>query len=155
MPPATISTPLLVDNDVFTHWRNERDYVKQAITEYYNYHQRFPALASVTAFEALSGFRRDTGGNIESGLGEKFARAQSLIRGLEVLPLDLAAAEIAASVFRRLPSNRRAKLGNDLFIPATALANACGVATGNRRDFELIESLFPRTLGPLYLAIWK
>ncbi|MGH9764842.1 MAG: type II toxin-antitoxin system VapC family toxin, partial [Blastocatellia bacterium] len=76
----------------------------------------------------------------------------------------LRAARIAAAVFsrpefaiklRRLPKDRCLSLGNDLLIAATALANGCGVATANRKDFELIESLLPTNLGPLYLAIWK
>jgi tRNA(fMet)-specific endonuclease VapC len=155
MPPATPDSPLLIDNDVFTHWRNGQFYLQRYLKSYFSYHKQYPALPSITAFEALRGFRRDNYGEVESGLRDSFARLEELIAGLVVIPFDLRAAQIAAEIFPRLAKNQRAALGNDLLIAATALANGLGVVTQNRRDFELIESLIIPSRGPLYIAVWR
>jgi predicted nucleic acid-binding protein len=155
MPQATDKTPLVIDNDVFTHWGNSHQYVKKALAGYYAYHKQFPALTSITMFESLRGFQRDANGQIEAHLSNNFNRLQELVSGLNVLPFDLRAAEIAAQIFPRLPANQQKGLANDLFIVSIALRNGCGVATLNKKDFEAIETALPGNLGPLYVAVWK
>ncbi|HYL97313.1 MAG TPA: hypothetical protein VEZ90_00035, partial [Blastocatellia bacterium] len=107
MPLATPDTPLVLDNDLFSHWRNRHKYIERALGAYFAYHQQYPALPSMTVFESLSGFLRDDAGEIEATVGDKFERAQHLIDELVVLPFDRRAAEIAAAVFRRLPDSER------------------------------------------------
>ncbi|HWX43594.1 MAG TPA: type II toxin-antitoxin system VapC family toxin [Blastocatellia bacterium] len=155
MPEATDKTPLVIDNDVFSHWRNSHEYVKQALKDYFTYHKQYPALTVITAFEALRGFERDAGGEITTAQVDNFNRLQRLIGSLIVLPFDLRAAGIAAQVFRSLTAKQQKGLANDLFIASIALANGCGVATRNVRDFETIEAALPANLPPLYIARWK
>jgi predicted nucleic acid-binding protein len=155
MPPATDKTPLVIDNDVFTHWRNSHQYVKKALAGYYAYHKQLPALTSITAFESLMGFRRDEKGDVEVGLSERFDRLQQLIGSMVVLPFGLRAAEIAGHIFSRLTRKQQKDLALDLLVTAIALANGCGVATRNKKDFDTIEAALPASLGPLYVAVWK
>jgi len=44
-------TSLVLDNDLFTHWRNKQPYVIREIAEYANRLKDIPALTSVTLFE--------------------------------------------------------------------------------------------------------
>ena len=156
MPPATLDTPLLFDNDVFTHWRNGHDYVKRHVAAYFSYHKQYPALPSITAFEALKGFKRDSAGLLEPAQQDNFDRLQNLIQTLDEVTFDTRAAQIAAEIFLSLKKQVGEKrIRNDLFIAATALANGLGVATRNRDDFERIESLVPTTRAPLYIAVWR
>lgn len=48
-------TSLVLDNDLFTHWRKKHAYVLHEIAEYANRVKEVPALTSVTLFEALWG----------------------------------------------------------------------------------------------------
>jgi predicted nucleic acid-binding protein len=71
-----------------------------------------------------------------------------------VLPFDQSAAAIAAYIFPRLSQSDRNKHWRDVFIAATALSHRYGIASRNRKDFELIASQLP--LGQqLHLAVWK
>src|SRR5262249_23135520 len=153
--PATLDTPLLIDNDVFTHWRNGHNYVDQHLKSYFSYHKQLPAIPSIAAFESLRGFKRDYAGALEPGQKNNFGRLERLLQSLDVVPFDLRAAQIAAEIFPRLAKKEKRRLANDLFIAASALANGLGVATQNKSDFELLESLVPATRGPLYIAVWK
>ena len=151
--PATPEALLVVDNDLFSHWRTSHEYVRLGFDRYLSRHKRLPALASIVVFETLSGFPRDLSGSVESRLAEKSGRLQELVRSTEVLPFDLRAAELAAVIFTRL--TRKQQRRNDLFIAATALAHGCGVATRNRKDFEAIGSLLPADFGLLYIDAWR
>lgn len=48
-------TSLVLDNDLFTHWRNKHPYVLREIAEYTSRLKQSPALTSVTLFETLWG----------------------------------------------------------------------------------------------------
>jgi predicted nucleic acid-binding protein len=150
---ATPETLLVLDNDLFTHWRNSHEYVRLGLDRYLSRHKRLPALASIVVFEALKGFQRDQKGQVDSRLAEKFDRLQELVRSTDVLSFDLRAAELAAVIFPGL--TRKQQRRNDVFIAATALANQCGVATRNRKDFEAIGSLLPASFGHLYIDVWR
>jgi predicted nucleic acid-binding protein len=71
-----------------------------------------------------------------------------------VLAFDQHAALIAARVFARLSRSDRKELWRDVFIAATAFAHRYGVATGNRKHYELIAAHLPMDRH-LYLSIWK
>lgn len=155
--PVLADTFLVLDNDVFTHWRSDRHYVSREITYYFQRFKQLPAVASVTLFESFSG--------IESAIVKRqitversmlyHARIEQLRENCIVLPFDAPAASIAAHGFARLSKAERNKHWKDLFIAATALAHGCGVATRNRSDFELIAKNLPAGHPVLRLAIWK
>src|SRR5260370_41248461 len=112
----------------------------------------------MTVFEVLHGFEKEAHKNAGlSATGEiDLARARELIDSVgTILPFDDIAASIAAYVYPRLSKARQNKVWQDMLIAATAVANGFGVATANRKDFELIGSHLPATHPVLYLAIWK
>jgi len=147
---------LALDNDVFTHWRNKQPYVRNAIAAYQSMHKILPALTSMTVFEALNGIEAEAAkltANSED-INWRRLRAAQLIQNCTVLPFDQNAAAIAAYIFPRLSQSERNKHWRDIFITATALVHRYGIATGNKKDFELIEKCLPPNQ-QLYLAIWK
>src|SRR5215212_11755709 len=142
---ALPETRLVLDNDIFTHWRSQQAYVLKPIAEYQSSIKYLPSLTSITVFETLSGFEKISfklRGRSESAKRSRI-RAEQLIGNCIVLPFDQNAAAIAAYIFPRLSQSDRNKHWRDMFIAATALAHGHGVATGNRRDFELIANLLP------------
>lgn len=150
-------TSLVLDNDLFTHWRNKHSYVLHEIAEYTNRLKEVPALTSVTLFEALWGVenaavKKDVTDE-ESTLYR--GRIEQLSGSCVVLPFDGTAAAIAAYSFARLSRSEQKKLWRDLFTTATALAHGYGVASRNRNDFELIARNLPSNVPLLRLAIWK
>jgi predicted nucleic acid-binding protein len=153
--PATSETILVLDNDLFTHWRNSREYVRVGVERHLSHHKRPPALPAIVVFEALRGFQRNDSGQVETRLAEKHDRLQALVRNTDVLAFDLRAAESAALIWAALSRKQQRNLRDDLLIAATALANNCGVATRNRRDYEAIGAVLPKTFGPLYVDVWK
>lgn len=148
--PPEIS--LALDNDVFTHWRSQQAYALKANADYQSLHKVVPALTSTTVFEALTGIEAQAAKNKD--VEQYRIRAELLIRNCTVLPFDQNAAAIAAQVFPRLSRSDRNELWRDVFIAATALAHSYGVATGNRKHYELIARHLPPDRR-FYLAIWK
>lgn len=149
---ASRETSLVLDTDMFTHWRAHHPYALKTISDYQRRHKVYPALSSTTIFESLSGIEAEAAKGKDV---EQFQlKAQQLIRNCIVLPFDQRAAAIAAYVFPRLSQSDRNKHWRDLFIAATALAHQYGIATGNRKDFELIDKCLPPNLR-LHLAVWK
>lgn len=153
-------TSLVLDNDIFTHWRNSHQYVLDEIANYIARLKKPPALASFTLFEALYGIENSlVDKSISEGQAEHYrGRIKELGRLSIVLDFNQNAAEISAHLFPRLfprlSKKQRKAPWKDLFIAATALAHGHGVATRNRQDFELIASLLPHEL-ILRLAIWE
>jgi predicted nucleic acid-binding protein len=143
---------LALDNDVFTHWRSQQPYALKEITAYQSRHKVVSALTSTTVFEALSGIEAEAAKN--KNVEQYRIRAEQLIQNCIVLPFDQNAAAIAAYVFPRLSQGERKWHWRDVFIAATAIAHRYGVATGNKKDFELIDKHLPPG-HRLYLAIWK
>ena len=167
--PAHPDTSLVLDNDVLTHWRNQRISIEQSVSDYISRLKRPPFLASMTVFEAIHGIEKaihqiETSAasrSIADGrkqiavLNQYRERAEELIQRCEVLPFDETAAKIAAYVFPRLSKRDRNKHWGDVFLAATAISNRCGVATRNQSDFELISNHLPPHHQLLRLAIWK
>lgn len=165
-------TPLVLDTDVFIAWRYQDRTVKQNISDYVDIHKRFPALTSITVYEALSGFEKtiaQRGGSDERTERDRGAaiRLVQLCRSLPsgpslsgILPFDESAATIASFIAGRLAKQAaKKKTGasflRDIFLAATALAHDHGVATRNQEDFELIGEHLPLTHPLLQLVIWK
>ena len=150
-------TSLVLDTDVFTHWRNQQPYVLKAIADYQSNLKRPPALTSITTFEALRGVERvvaKRGGSEVEAEGFR-ARIEALSELCGVLSFDCKAASIAAYLCAHLGDNLFKKHWRDIFIAATAITHEHGVATGNRSDYELIGNALSPKHPPLRLAIWK
>jgi predicted nucleic acid-binding protein len=157
---ALPETLLVLDNDIFTHWRNGHEYALREIAGYITRLKRPPALSAFTIFEALYGVEDSL---VKNKISEERAqeyrnRVKELSRESIVLDFNQNAAEIAAYVLPRivprLSKKERKAPWKDLFIAATALAHGRGIATQNRQDFELIASLLPNEQ-ILRVAIWK
>lgn len=152
--PALQETPLVLDNDVFTHWRNGQSYVSREIEGHFKRLQFPPALTSMTIFEALYGVeqeeRKQRITKIQSQ--EYTDRIKKLSDACRVLPWEQKAAAITAHIYARLTPQQLQKHWRDLFIAATALAHGYGIATQNLRDFKLIADLSPDLLR---IAEWK
>ena len=121
--PPEIS--LALDNDVFSHWRNNHPYVREALDAYESRHKLLPALTSITVFEALKGIEAAAA---EPTVGQERnlryrLRAKQLIDSCIVLPFDQNAAAIAAYIFPRVPRRKLDRLWGDIFIAATAMAH--------------------------------
>ncbi|MFN2455276.1 MAG: type II toxin-antitoxin system VapC family toxin [Pyrinomonadaceae bacterium] len=149
-------TSLVLDNDVLTHWRNQQPYAVAAISAYQTRLKRPPALTSMTYFEVIFGIDN---GVARHGLSAERAERyrnnmDALSRGCGVLPFDRTAAEIAAYVCANSDELYK-KHWKDVLIAATALAHGHGVATGNKKHFELIGNTLSSNHPPLPLAIWK
>lgn len=154
---ALPETSLALDNDIFTHWRNKQPYVLNEIAEYIKRLKRPPALTSMTVFETLYGFENGVlkSGGLDELIKQKWIKTEELIQSCIVLPFDQSAASIAAYIYPRLTKKERDKHWRDLFVAATALAHRNGVATQNKRDFELIASHLPPNYPFLRIALWK
>lgn len=154
--PPLDDTPLLLDNDVFTHWRNQSPYAVAAINDYFTRLKAHPKLAAITIFEAQWGIEKlaQQSGPAEA-LAQRRAVLQQLMQTCGVLDFNQRAATVAAYIFARLSKSQRNKHWKDVFVAATALAYSHGVATGNRQDFELIGQHLPSYAPLLHLAIWK
>lgn len=154
---ATQETLLALDNDVLTDWRNQRPIVLDEVDRYRGRHNIFPALASMTVFEARYGFERRIVklAGLDPQSEQSRSTLERIIRECGVLDLEQKAAAIAAHIFARLSQSRRNRHWRDIFIAATALAHGHGVATRNQADFELIGQHLPAYAPTLYLAIWK
>jgi predicted nucleic acid-binding protein len=150
-------TPLALDNDVFTHWRNSQSYVLREITEYFKRLKSPPALTSMTIFESLYGVEsEERKGKITEAQARQYKdRIKRLSEACSILPFEQNAATIAAYIFPRLSGQQLPKHWKDLFIAATALAHGYGIATQNIRDFKLIADHLPDSHPLLRIAVWK
>lgn len=154
---ALPETSLVIDTDIFTDWRYQKQYVEGQIRAYISRAKKPPALTSINVFEVLYGFENKAfkDGRTDERTTRDRETTEKLIQSCIVLPLNQDAASIAAYVFPRLAKRDQNKLSKDLFIAATALAHGYGIATRNRRDFALIADNLPPSRPYLRLAIWK
>ncbi len=154
--PALTETSLVLDNDIFNAWRYGRDqHIRRAIADYQSRLKLFPALTAMTVYQALYGFENKSIKPDEPNQQTIQARTETerLSKSCDVLPFNQRSAEIAAYIVPRLSKNIPKGTLVDVFIAATALAHGYGVATRNRRDFELIASHTPDSL-ILRIAAW-
>ena len=154
---VTSQTPLALDNDVFTDWRNGRPHILNLVQAYQERQKLPPALTAMTAFQARFGFEKERARL--GALDERFERArvgmERMIEECGVLEINQQATAIAAFVFAHLSASERNRHWADVFIAAAAMAHGYGVATRNQRDFELIGQYLPSYAPVLFLAIWK
>jgi predicted nucleic acid-binding protein len=127
------------------------------IAEYIKRHKRPPALTTTTLFEAMYGIENSVAKrDITEEEAQKYrSKVEGLSQSCIILPFDRNAAITAAHIFARLSRSERNKHWRDLFTAATALAHRHGVATQNKKDFELIGKHLPDSNPLLRLAIWK
>ena len=170
---APPETPLVLDTAYFTHLRNGDKYVKNEIAKYYFHTKSFPAISSMTIFEANYGVDDQLArskNNIEIQT-IKFRQEinNSLVNISRILPFDQKAAEIAAYIYAHLlvheskwlqkrrskkkKGNREAKIWQDVFIVSTALSHNYGLASPDT-DIEVIAKYLPNEMF-LRLAVWK
>lgn len=161
---APPETPLIIDTVILTHLINGHPYVQKAINAYLSNTKKFPAISSMTIFEANFGIEKNLALNkitIEKAKDHR-QKIKDFVRGLErVLSFDQRAAEIAAYVYPRIPKkelrkqkDKEKKIWQDLFIIATAISHNYGLATQNEKDAELIANHLPDDMD-LRLAVWK
>ncbi len=153
--PALSETSLVLDTNILTAWRYQKQRVRDAIAAYQSRLKVLPALTSMTVYEALYGFENKSlkPGGFDENLTQDRVQTNQLIKSCVVLPFDQSAAEIAAYIIPRLPKNITKDTLRDALIVATALAHRHGVATRNKKDFELIGQHTPDHL-TLRLAFW-
>src|SRR5437879_3673808 len=91
---------LVVDNDVFTHWRAQKPQIVKNMEDYFAIHKKHPALPSITVFETYQGFENAIrkAGSLTPQIEEAKLWAQELIDQLIVLPVDEKVSEIAAYI---------------------------------------------------------
>lgn len=154
---APAETPLILDTDIFSHLRNQKEYVLNHIKNHFSNTKQLPAITAITVFEAIQGIESAVVKNSilpeEANLFRQ--RTKILTSQHRVLTFDQSAAEITAYIFPRLSQANRNKHWRDLFIVAIALANNFGLATQNRKDIELIAKHLPENHKYLRLAVWK
>jgi predicted nucleic acid-binding protein len=145
---------LLLDNDIFTAWRYQKKNIIQSITDYITRFKVPPALSSTTVFEALRGFEKSAAasGQYSQRTQGAIEETKSLIDICSVLPFDQEAAIIAAYVFPRVNNK---KIWADVFTAATAISHGHGVATRNRKHFQLIAAHVPVKYPSLRLVFWN
>jgi predicted nucleic acid-binding protein len=169
---ALPETPLVLDTNVFSHLRNKNENIKKEIAKYFSNTKSFPAITSMTIFEANYGTDNQLVKNaITSEKARQFHLEINIAIGKisEILPFDQRAAEIAAYIYANLleneskwlkerkskkkKGNREAKIWQDIFIISTALSHNYGLASPDT-DFQVIAKYLPEGLS-LRLAIWK
>jgi predicted nucleic acid-binding protein len=157
--PALPDTLLVLDTCTLTEWRYQLPGIKREIQAYTLHHNGMTsALTSITVFEALHGFQKEslkTGRPTERDKADLETTKRLIKESSAVLPFNERAAEIAAYVFPRLTRTQRSDNLCDLLIAATALSHGYGVATSDRSDFGLIGQKISDDYPLLYLAIWK
>jgi predicted nucleic acid-binding protein len=152
---ALPETLLVLDSNILTAWRFQKRGILEAINAYQSRLKLLPALSAMTVYEALYGFEKALAkgqGNSEQSRLDRTA-LEGLIGACMVLPFNQDAAKIAAYIVPRLSANIPKQMLLDALIAAIALAHGHGVATRNRRDFELIGQHTPNNV-TLRLAIW-
>jgi predicted nucleic acid-binding protein len=154
---ASSEISLALDNDVFTHWRNGQQYVLHEVKGYFGRHKKMPSLTSITIFESIYGIERELANKkLSDEEARKYKqRINDLCSVCGVLPFDQTAALIAAHIAANIGKSNYNGKWRDILIAATALAHGHGVATQNRKDFELIANHLPPSHPYLSVAVWK
>jgi predicted nucleic acid-binding protein len=150
-------TSVVLDTNILIDWRYGKLHVQQAVSDYIARAKKPPALTSINVFEVLYGFENSVArsGSLDQRTAYDRMKSEALIQACSVLPFDQTAATIAAYIYPRLSQSERNKHWKDLFIASTALAHGHGIATRNRKDFELMANHLPSSHSLLRLAVWK
>src|SRR3712207_2605330 len=97
---ALTETSLVLDNDILNAWRYRDERVLRAVADYQSRIKLFPALTSMTVYQALFGFENKSIKSGEPSEQTKQARGLTdrLIGACDVLPFNQRSAEIAAYI---------------------------------------------------------
>lgn len=169
---APPETPLVIDTNIFSHLRNGSEYVKNEITKYFSNTKSFPAISSMTIFEANYGVDIELAQHkIDFEKASIFRQNinNALSRISKILPFDQRASEVASYIYSHLlvneskwlqkrkskkkKGNREAKIWQDVFIVSTAISHNYGIASQDT-DIEIIAKYLPPD-NYLRLAVWK
>jgi predicted nucleic acid-binding protein len=169
---APPETPLVIDTNIFSHLRNGNELVKNEIAKYFSNTKSFPAISSMTVFEANYGiYSQLAQQNIDLEKANEFHQNvnNTLSKISKILPFDQRASEIAAYIYAHLlvneskwlqkrkskkkKGNREAKIWQDVFIISTALSHNYGLASPDT-DIEVIAKYLPPNID-LRFAVWK
>ncbi|MDQ3800986.1 MAG: hypothetical protein M3384_16310 [Acidobacteriota bacterium] len=169
---APPETPLVIDTNIFTHLRNGSEYVRNEIAKYFSNTKSFPAISSMTVFEANYGIDNQLAQQkIDLERAAEFRQNinNTLSRISKILPFDQRASEFASYIYAHLlvneskwlqkrkskikKGNREAKIWQDVFIISTALSHSYGLASPDT-DIEVIGKYLPPNVD-LRLALWK
>jgi predicted nucleic acid-binding protein len=96
------------------------------------------AIAAITASELLHGLERAL---TQAQRQRRAAFVEHLLAALPILPFDLLAARIHASLWASLAAKGKSVGAHDLMIGATAIAAGYRVVTRDRRGLERIPGL--------------
>jgi tRNA(fMet)-specific endonuclease VapC len=95
-------------------------------------------LSVISASELLHGVHRAAEESVRT---RRLAFVETLLKGMEILEIDLAVSRIHAELWSDL-SGRGQMIGpHDLWLAASALANDCTLVTRNVREFNRISGL--------------
>jgi tRNA(fMet)-specific endonuclease VapC len=100
------------------------------------------AIAAITASELLHGVHRAD----VASRARREARVESVLRGLPVIPFDLAVARVHARLWAELASAGTMIGAHDLEVAATAMFLGWDVATHNAREFRRVAGLTVRDI---------
>ena len=153
---ASPDISLVLDTNVFTHWRNQKEYALREIKSYFARLKKTPALPSATIFESLYGVEKQLAKKeiTNEQAAQYRLKIEIVSRTCDILPFNENAAAIAAYICANIGKSKYNQHLNDIFIASTALAHGHGVATQNKKDFELIANHLPSNQF-LSLAVWK
>jgi predicted nucleic acid-binding protein len=129
--------PVVLDSDTLSELSRGHPRVVARTRAYLERHGRLTTTA-VTVFERLRGYRAAlaAGKPFEAQLRS----FESLVACSRVLPLDAAAASLAASIWGVLDRRDRRSLG-DILIAAITSVHGLTLATRNQRDFSTVAAL--------------
>jgi len=132
-----IEAPALLDTDTLSLLSRGHVAVIGKARAYLEHHGRL-TISAVTVFERLRGYRAAI--REAKPFEEQLAQFELFVRTCIVLPVDAAAADVAATIWSGLSAKRRRALG-DILIAGTASARGLSLVTRNRKDFEPMTDL--------------
>jgi len=124
--------PVLVDSDTLSELSRGHARVTERARAYVVSHGRL-TLSAVTVFERLRGYRAAL--RLGKPFDAQLRQFEMLAGACIVLPVDVAVADRAATLWAHLGTRGRRALG-DILIAATASAHGHALVTRNRRDFQ-------------------
>ncbi len=126
---------LLIDTNIFIACEKGALDIDRMIAE----HDDSPVFLSViSASELLHGVHRAADETIRT---RRLAFVEILLKGMEILEIDLAVSRIHAELWSDLTARGQMIGPHDLWLAASALANDCVLVTRNVREFNRIPGL--------------
>jgi hypothetical protein len=120
---------IMIDTSVLIEYFRKTDKNKTTLVQF-SLEFNHIYISSITEFEIFNG-----------ATPNQIQFWNELISKLTVLDFDSQAARVAATVVNNLKKKRKSIDKPDLFIASTALVHKMSLATLNKKDFEVIDSL--------------